>query len=303
MFKYILGIDGGGTKTLGVLYDLEGNEIKRQQFEFSNFSVDEELSKKTIINLIDNLLTDINDKVFVQMGIAGATRLQNKEAFILELEKRFNIKAGLQTDAHIALYSTPLKEDEKLIMAIGGTGSIIMTYDKGKTHRLGGWGHILGDEGSAYHLSIRAVKNILKEYEEERPYSYLSEVLMAKMNAQTPSHIIDYIYGLNKNIIALLSLEVQLASKKDAFATKLLKEEAELLAKQILKAYHLFIKKGKTVISLRGSFAQKALYVSNTIVDILTKKIKDVRFDIDDFEPIYGAYRLGLENILGGHYG
>ena len=51
-------------------------------------------------------------------------------------------------------------------MAIGGTGSvIIMIEHENEINRLGGWGHILGDGGSAYHFVIAALKQLIDEYE------------------------------------------------------------------------------------------------------------------------------------------
>ena len=69
MYDYIIGIDGGGTKTLGVVYDYEGNELKRIQVGFSNF-INVEKSKKTIMELIMKLVSGIGKekKVFIQMG-------------------------------------------------------------------------------------------------------------------------------------------------------------------------------------------------------------------------------------------
>lgn len=299
MYKYIIGIDGGGTKTLGVLYNLEGKELKRIELGFSNFSIDEHKSKKTLKAVIANLFEQTTDKVFVQMGIAGASRLKNKEAFIKELEEEFNIKAYLDTDAHIALYSTVLKENESLIMAIGGTGSIVMTNKNNQVNRLGGWGHLLGDEGSAYHLSIMAIKNIINEFEDGKPYSYLSNHLLKHMEIKDHFKIIEYVYNLDKSTIALLSTEIQKASNQCEIAKDLLIKEGHYLAKQIINAYNLYIKEGSVVVSLRGSFAQKALFVKETVIKEVSKTIKDIRFDVDAYEPVYGAYQLAKKYITG----
>jgi N-acetylglucosamine kinase-like BadF-type ATPase len=299
MFDYVIGIDGGGTKTLGVLYRIDGLEVKRVQLGFSNFSVDEVQAKNTLITLIKSLLKglDLSRKVFIQMGIAGASRLSNKKSFIEDLEAKFNCKAELDTDALIALYSVDKRKGEIPILAIGGTGSIVMIEKEQVVERIGGWGHLLGDEGSAYHLVIRAIKNIINEYELGQGLGVLSQHLLNQMNLDDPKGIIDYVYNKPKSELALLSTEIQEVAKTDIFAKNLLMNEAKLLSSQIITAYKRFIKDEKVVIALKGSFALKALYVRETILEDLKKQLPNVRMDEAGYEPVYGAYRLAKNKI------
>ncbi len=299
MFDYVIGIDGGGTKTLGVLYRIDGLEVKRVQLGFSNFSVDEVQAKNTLITLIKSLLKglDLSRKVFIQMGIAGASRLSNKESFIEDLEAKFNCKAELDTDALIALYSVDKRKGEIPILAIGGTGSIVMIEKEQVVERIGGWGHLLGDEGSAYHLVIRAIKNIINEYELGQGLGVLSQHLLNQMNLDDPKGIIDYVYNKPKSELALLSTEIQEVAKTDIFAKNLLMNEAKLLSSQIITAYKRFIKDEKVVIALKGSFALKALYVRETILEDLKKQLPNVRIDEAGYEPVYGAYKLAKNKI------
>ena len=299
MFDYVIGIDGGGTKTLGVLYRIDGLEVKWVQLGFSNFSVDEAQAKSTLITLIESLLKglDLSRKVFIQMGIAGASRLSNKESFIAYLESKFNCKAELDTDALIALYSVDKRKGETPILAIGGTGSIVIIEKEQVVERIGGWGHLLGDEGSAYHLVIRAIKNIINEYELGQGLGVLSQHLLNQMNLDDPKGIIDYVYNKPKSELALLSTEIQQVAKTDIFAKNLLMNEAKLLSSQIITAYKRFIKDEKVVIALKGSFALKALYVRETILEDLKKQLPNVRMDEAGYEPVYGAYKLAKNKL------
>ncbi|MDD2575486.1 MAG: BadF/BadG/BcrA/BcrD ATPase family protein [Acholeplasmataceae bacterium] len=299
MFDYVIGIDGGGTKTLGALYSIDGLEIKRVQLGFSNFSVDEVKAKNTLIELIETLLKDldVSKKVFIQMGIAGASRLSNKESFIDYLESKFNCKVDLDTDALIALYSVDKRKGEIPILAIGGTGSIVMIEKAQIVERIGGWGHLLGDEGSAYHLVITAIKNIISEYELGQGLGVLSEHLLKKMDLDDPKGIIDYVYNKPKSELALLSSEIQQIAKTDSLAKSLLINEAKMLSGQIITAYKRFINDENIVIALKGSFALKALYVKETILEDLKKHLPNARIDEAGYEPVYGAYRLAKNKV------
>jgi|SRR5690554_3152862 len=301
MYDYIIGIDGGGTKTLGVVYDYQGNEIKRIQVGFSNFSVNVEKSKQTINELITELVSGIakEKKVFIQMGVAGASRLSETESFLKEIEDKFGCTASLEVDAKISLYAIPKTKNESLIMAIGGTGSVIMIEHQNEINRLGGWGHILGDGGSAYHFVIEALKNLIEEYESDVSFSLLSEHLIKTIGLSNPKQLVEYVYNTDKSTIAQLSLDIQSVASYDAKVKELLIKEGKLLADQIVKAYKRYIKKGNVVVALRGSFALKALYVNETILAEVNKQIENVRFDLDGPEPVYGAYVLAKKKIEG----
>lgn len=302
MYDYIIGIDGGGTKTLGVLYDFDGSELKRVQLGFSNFSVNEETSKQNIIEIIRQLLSGVEQqkKVYIQMGVAGASRLSNPDVFLKEIETQFDCKANLVIDAMISMYSVKKEQDESLIMAIGGTGSVLMIEHNGEVNRLGGWGHLLGDGGSAYHLVLEAFKNLIEEYEKDLPYSPLSNHLIKVIGADSPQKILEYVYNKDKSTLAKLSLEIQAMANEDKKVEELLVNEGNLLAEQIILAYNKYIKEGPVVVALRGSFSIHALYVKETIVETVNSKIKEVKFDIDGHEPVYGAYVLAKKNILKG---
>lgn len=299
MYDYVIGIDGGGTKTLGVLYDFNGKEIKRIQVGFSSFTVDEERSKSTIIKLISELVLGIvkTKKVFIQMGISGASRLSDPKSFIKEIEKKFDCDASLEIDAIISLYAVPKKQDESLIMAIGGTGSVIMINNNKEINRLGGWGHLLGGGGSAYHLVISAFKKLTDEYDSGVPFSLVSKHLIKVVGAETSQKIVEFVYNTDKSTLAKLSLEIQTLGKKDPVVKKLLINEGKLLAEQIILAYKRYVKEGKVVVALRGSFALKALYVKETVMEEVKKEISNIRFDIDGPEPVYGAYVLAKNKI------
>ncbi len=301
MSNYIIGIDGGGTKTLGVLFDLAGNEIKRHQVGFSNFSIDEEKAKENIINLLKHLTAKLkkSSKAFVQLGIAGTSKLSNPQQFLNQIETEFNCRADLKTDAYIALQAVKRKEALPVILAIGGTGSVIMTDYGEKINMIGGWGHILGDYGSAYHLVIEAIKNIISEFENQKKLSLLSKHLLKIMNIESNRYkITEYVYNKDKSSLAKLSKEIQKIAIDDSYAKSLLIKEGNWLAEQIINAYKLYIKKGPVLVALRGSFALKALYVKETIIEKVNENIKDVHFDIDGPEPVYGAYIQAKKYLL-----
>jgi len=297
MNKYIIGIDGGGTKTLGVLFDIDGKELRRVEHGFSNFSIDEDIAKSNVEHTIEDLVKDLkpNRELFIQMGIAGYSKIKKSTLFIKSLEKKFDAIVDLDSDAIIALYSVKKDKDINVIMVIGGTGSVLMVTDGEKTNLIGGFGHLLGDEGSAYHLSITALKKIIEEKESNLSYSNLSELILKEIDVIDYQDIKNFVYNSNKSDIAKLSKFIaECALNQDQDAIDLLKMEGKHLAKQTINAYNKSSHKEKVIIALRGGFLLNAPYVKETLIEELRKSIKDFEIDIYPIEPVIGAYYLGF---------
>ena len=241
MKRYIIGVDGGGTKTLGVLFDLHGNAKKQVKSGFANFNVD---TKKTIehVKEILQLLTEgINlDQIeMIQIGIAGYTNFEGKELLLKELRENYLTEVSIVTDAEIALYSVKKDSDSDAIMVLGGTGSVIMLEHHGEIHFIGGFGHLLGDEGSGYHLSITALKHIIEQYEKNEGITDLSKSILINIGASAYSDIKKFVYNNPKSIVAELSPFIaKHAEDGNEEAIKLFKQEGILLAEQALRAYH-----------------------------------------------------------------
>ena len=297
MSKYIIGIDGGGTKTLGVLFDIDGHELKRVEFGFSNFSIDEDIAKANVEKTIEALEKDLekNRELFIQMGIAGYSKIKKSTQFVKSLEKKFNAFVDLDSDAIIALYSVKQNKNVNVIMVIGGTGSVLMVSDGDQASMVGGFGHLLGDEGSAYHLAITALKKIIEEKESNQEMSELSKLILKEIEALDYLDIKNFVYNNNKSDIARLAKFIaQCALKNDLDAISLLKQEGRYLARQTLNAYKLANKKEKVVIALRGGFLLNAPFVKETLIEELKISLKDFELDIHPIEPVIGAYYLGF---------
>lgn len=297
MNKYIIGIDGGGTKTLGVLFDINGKELRRVEHGFSNFSIDEDIAKENVEKTIKDLVKDLEQdrELFVQMGIAGYSKIKKSTQFINALEKQFQATVDLDSDAIIALYSVKKDQDINVIMVIGGTGSVLMITDGEKANLIGGFGHLLGDEGSAYHLAITALKKIIEEKESNQAYSNLSEMILKEIHVTDYQDIKNFVYNSNKSDIAKLSKFIaDCALHQDQDAIDLLRYEGKLLARQTINAYNKSNRKEKVVIALRGGFLLNAPYVKETLVEELDKSLKDFEIDIYPIEPVIGAYYLGF---------
>jgi len=300
MKSYVIAIDGGATKTLGILYDLSGQEIKRSVKGFASFSVDEVQSIQHIYEVIEALIEpiDLSQLAMIQAGIAGYSNLQNKEGLLKEIQEQYQCPVSIVTDAEIALYSIKKDQKKKVLMVLGGTGSVVMYEDQGQVKFIGGFGHLLGDEGSGYHLAITALKRIINQFEEREKISPLSKSILNEIGASNYSKIKDFVYNHQKTEIASLSQFIaKHAIEGDQEAINLFIEEGRLLANQTLKAIDAMGDHGGFLIGFKGGFLLNAPYVKKTLIDILNKNKINYKIDMSSVEPVLGAYYLAKRHI------
>jgi N-acetylglucosamine kinase-like BadF-type ATPase len=298
--KYIISIDGGGTKTLGVLFDKSGTEIARSENGFSNFSVDVEISKASILTTIEQLVKHVKTEeiITIQIGVAGYSNFEDSNQFVRGLEEKYNCSIEMGTDASLAYYSVKRDSDLDVVMVLGGTGSVV-TYEKDDSIRfVGGFGHILGDQGSAYHLVINALKNVIRQQEQGKIISKLSKDILKELHTDDYNDIKLFVYNNQKKQIAKLSKFIaEKAMENDKEAIKLFIDEGVYLSQQAIDAVHLLQSTNTILIGIKGGFFQHAPYVKETFIQEFKKSGIDYKIDERDIEPVYGGYYLALKRL------
>ena len=150
--KYVIGVDGGGTKTEAVAYDLNGNVLEKSLTGFGNLVNDEKEALKNIIDSLEVILNKLGkeDLQGLYLGLAGSEVGDNAKIVKDEIKNKFGLDSVIMNDGDLALKA--LLKGEDGILVIAGTGSTAFGIKGDKEARCGGWGHLLGDEGSAYKL-------------------------------------------------------------------------------------------------------------------------------------------------------
>jgi N-acetylglucosamine kinase-like BadF-type ATPase len=300
MSAYIIGVDGGGTKTLGVVFDGQGREVLRSVAGFSNFSVSESETKQHLFEVLEDLYKK-KPKIkveMIQIGIAGYSNYGHKDVLAQAIRDRFKTEVCLVTDAEIALHSIKRNRDNPVIMVLGGTGSVVIYEDHQKMRMIGGFGHLLGDEGSGYHLAITALKQVINQFEERKTISPLSTSILKEIQASDYSDIKNFVYNNRKVEIARLSEFIaKHAVAGDQEAIDLFINEGNLLASQTLKAYDAMDHHETIIIGFKGGFLLNAPYVKETLTKTLNQHHVDYQMDTSSVEPVVGAYYLAKRHM------
>lgn len=290
---YIIGIDGGGTKTETVAYDLQGNEIARALTGFSNLVSGKEEALRNIISGM-KACADILGRDGVKgiyLGLAGVEVGDNKKVVEKEVYDNFNIKAVVKNDSELALKAM-LKGDDG-ILVISGTGSIVFGINNEIEGRNGGWGHLLGDEGSGYAISIEAFKIMTTEYDEGKPYSILTTKILKHLNMKSIDDIIGFIYSNPKNEIASITPIVsKLANEGDAVCREILVNEGKRLAITTERLYKKMNFKGPVKIALVGGVIKNVKILRDSFEIYLKNNISEITIVDDNVSSSKGAYYM-----------
>ena len=156
--RWIVGIDAGGTKTVGLLADEHGTVHAEARAGGANLRASGELAvEKAVYEVLEGLdPPGLPDALCI--GIAGVDR-PGERSVIAGVLRRLGLRrrVRIETDALVALVAGA--RARRGIVVVSGTGSIGYGIDSaGTVARSGGWGYLLGDEGSAFWIGHAAIR-------------------------------------------------------------------------------------------------------------------------------------------------
>lgn len=296
--KYLIGIDGGGTKTDSAITDLSGNIIHQTTGKASNFLVVgiEEAVENIFALVEENLFKlegDFADVKQIVIGVAGAGRKEDAQV----LEKSFKDYADQQgihfkgvkvvSDAHIALEGA--FPDSAGCILIAGTGSILFGKDgKGVIHRVGGFGRLIGDEGSGYSIGRKALNAVSKESDGRGEATLISELLNAKMNSSSSTSIINEVYKEKLDVASVAKIVIEAAEEGDPIAEDILDEEADELVLHI-KSLMNKIQTDNLNVAFSGSLIDNKNFYSDLLIQKIKFTLPNVKVVKPASTPISGA--------------
>ena len=307
--KYVIGVDGGGTKTVAVLANLNGKVLARAEVGPSNIN---KIGFKHAIDNIVKVLTQVSQEyekdkiVFIYLGLAaGLERDKRKKK---EIKKQLLLipslswvlpkNISIEGDQLIAFRSGT--EEKQGIIIIAGTGSIVMGWDKkGKEVIVGGWDYLLGDDGSGFWIGKKALQAVCLSIDGFNSKSLLHSMILKKLKIKTEKDLMQEIYKpeMIKNIASLAPLVETAAKTGDKTAKDILFQASnELIIRANLAIKKLNLENKFFPLVLAGGVFKSKI--------ILTKVKKDIKiiapkanFIRPKQEPVIGAMKLALEQI------
>ncbi|MFF1994974.1 BadF/BadG/BcrA/BcrD ATPase family protein [Bacillus mycoides] len=290
--KYMIGVDGGGTKTEAIAFDQEGNEVVRGTSGFGNILIDYEKAVSHIMEAIDQCKKALigGHCVCICLGLAGISGANTNE-LTLRLIKKYETKIEVFNDAMIA-HAAALKGKDG-ILTIGGTGAICIGK-KGEVYEYsGGWGHILGDEGSGYWIALQALKRMSLQFDQGVSLCPLSLNIQRQFQLLTPSHIKSLVYTSSKDKVAAIApLIIQEARNGNDDAHEIMMQAGKELARITVDVFNKMQCKFSTPIVVSGSILRLVPEIYDVFKKCCEERIEELTFVSQSEMAVKGTYYL-----------
>jgi N-acetylglucosamine kinase-like BadF-type ATPase len=303
---YVLGIDAGGTKTVCYLADSTGTIVGEGRSSGANLQAQGELEVEKVLHGI--IEQAIGDRAIVPaavcVGIAGVDRAED-DRIVRGMMRRlgFRTRTLIVNDALIALVAGV--GDEPGVVIIAGTGSIAYGVNRdGFAARAGGWGYVLGDEGSGFWIGREALVAVVRAADGRGSRTRLTQLVLEHFTLEEVNGLVREIYdqGLHRKAVAALGPLVDRArSEGDVVAGEILRRASEELtraASSVIERLHMRGETFHTVLS--GGIFRAIPWLADDVRTRMAEVAPRAIVNPLATEPARGALHLALSELHGG---
>lgn len=235
---YVLGVDGGGTKTRAIVADSRGNTLGEGHSGPSNpLRVGVSDSTMAVREAVERACVEAGvrrqELSAALVGLAGVKRDDIRERLRAALSAELGIESlEVVTDAVIALYGAT--EGRPGLVVIAGTGSICCGINaRGRRACAGGWGPVAGDEGSGSWIARRALQSVARASDGRGRKTSLTDAAREYFKVERAEDLSTAVYAPNmtNNRIAGFGRHViDAAKRRDVIAREIIDEAGRELA-------------------------------------------------------------------------
>ena len=300
---YIIGIDGGGTKTVGILTTETGQHLAQVQSGPANYHVVGETQTQAVLEAVVGKLCEKagvsrTSPIRFCLGMAGLGRVADRKV-IGRICDELGIREDriLTHDAHIALIGGT--ERQEGVIVISGTGAIVYGIDAdGREARASGWGYLLGDEGSGYDIAIRGLRAVARAADGRSHPTELTHRILNRLELNEPNALIRWVHAASRDAIARLAeIVFDTARTADRVAERIVDDAADELvcaAGSVIEQLE-FIEPFDVVLS-GGNLIHQPVFA-----DRLRRQLTEIQPEasvlLPKHEPAYGAVLLAQAKL------
>src|SRR5712692_520133 len=287
----ILGVEGGGTKTSWVLVERGQSDLcvlDQGKLPPANFRL---ATADELRAMFRELPREIARAGIFLAGCGTEGDRQSLTRICAEAWPNAKIVVGSDRDSGLA---AALGNGDGIVVNAGSGSSVTGRRDK-RIEKAGGWGHILGDAGGGYFLSIQALRLILREYDLRRGEVQFTTKILRALAMSNLNELVRWAQTADKMEIAMLTPVVfEAAASGDARVNEILEEGAQVLCEYteaVASRLHLLAPK---VVLLGGLFYRDSIY-AHAFRRRLKKNLPDARVTSSERAPEFGAAWLAAE--------
>jgi N-acetylglucosamine kinase-like BadF-type ATPase len=302
--RYLLGIDGGGTKTHAILVGLDGTVVTECLVGPSNLH---KLGVDKAAQSLFDAITECCKKagctseelVSIVIGAAGAGRAAEKTALVDRLmligtRNKFLLKTiTIESDARIALEAAFAGAPG--VVLISGTGSIALyRTEEGQLIRAGGWGDIIGDEGSGFAISRDALNAVMRQHDGRSEKTLLTKKALQYFGVDQVDQLITKIYHDDADIAAFAPDVFDACNERDRVAYGVLVRNSNELVELVRVLVMQVRPKKKLPMCMMGGLLESENVYSKMVKEKIVHALPHVVVQKPKFSAAFGAAILGL---------
>jgi N-acetylglucosamine kinase len=303
---HVLGIDAGGTKTVCLLADAQGALVSEGRGPGANLHTAGELAVEKVLHEV--METAIGDRdispAAICLGVAGVDR-RDEARTVGAIMRRIarHSRVLVVNDALIALVAGA--GDAAGILLNAGTGSIAYGRNaSGEAARAGGWGHMIGDEGSGYWIGREALAAVMRAADGRGPSTRLTPEMLAHFQVADVSRLPRIVYDREvprMSVAAVGPIVQQVVEQGDAVATRILERAADELVLAVQSVASRLEMRGDTfTVYLAGGVFKVVPWLAQELPRRLIEVAPRCQVQLLDAEPAVGAVWLALAEARGG---
>ena len=287
----ILGVEGGGTKTSWVLVDRTESDLRvldQGKLPPANFRL---ATADELRGMFRELPKEIARAGIFLAGCGTEEDRHSLTRLCAEVWPQAKIVVGSDRDSGLA---AALGAGDGIVVNAGSGSSVTGRRDK-RIENAGGWGHILGDVGGGYYLSLQALRLILREYDLHRGEVQFTSRILRALSLNNLDELVRWAQTADKMEVAMLAPVVfEAATGGDARVMEIIEEGARVLCEYteaVATRLHVLAPK---VVLLGGLFQRDSIY-NHTFRRRLKKALSDARVANSERAPEFGAAWLAAE--------
>ena len=295
----VVGVDGGATRIRCVLADEEGRTLAQSEGGAGLLGAGEDRAvADRILEQARYLASESGASLPIDALCAGLAGVAGGPAAREYVELRVREAAVARSVLIAPDYEVAFLDafgHGGGILIIAGTGSVAVGRSgEDPLVRVGGWGSLIGDEGSGYRVGLRGVRAAIRAAEDRNPPSSLTESLFGALSVESAREVFEWSKGVTKAEVAALAPRVieeadrgdEVACQIAARAVEELVQHAEGLARTVSLVEH-------PAVALVGGLVEPGGLLRDRVVLALERA--GFRMILDRVSPVRGAVRLALE--------
>lgn len=295
--RFVMGVDGGGTKTLAAVLDLQGPHVHLGHGGPSN-------PDSAGVERAGHALLEASAEAAAGAGVG----LDALDAAVLAIagtdtpavERHVHARgprSWIVVNDVVGAWATATG-GQPGVAVISGTGSNVFGVGPdGGSWRAGGWGHVLGDEGSGYWIGRSSLTAVLHDRDGSGPATRLTEAALRFFDVESVEALVSAVYGkpLGKSEIAAFARQTAvLASDGDEVARSIYKGAVSQLSAQVGAVLGHAGLQGEFPVGLIGSAFKAGAVFVDPLSEAIRQLAPQARISVVDVAPVAGALLLAL---------